>query len=190
MPAFAPNFTPRLKIRYHAAFANHTQLWRFPELGAFSAGATAAVAAVQAFYDDIATWMFDDWAILDTSIADVDSDVFVPFAGPTVTGTQSTAGVPNDIKAGAVSFVGHTANGQPAKVAQFGFNVPAMSGDNALDFRFSAGEVAEIDTAIAELNGFLVGLVLCGSDGSGISWKPYANFKDYDYWVKRVRSGG
>lgn len=190
LPAFAPNFTPRLKVRYRAAQANHTQLWRFPQVGVAGINRDAAIAAVQGVYDLLTPIMFDDWAVLDLSYADENSDVFLPTTGLVAIGTESMVGLDPDIKAAAVSFVGRTAGGQPAKYAQFGVNTEGFVGDNAKDFRISPGEDTTIDGVIALLNTYLSPLLICGSDKLAISWKSYANMKDYDYWVKRVRSGG
>lgn len=189
MTAYAPNFTARLRVKYHAALANHSQTWRFPSFGVGGAGLAAAEAAVQAFYDDIAPVMYDDWAFISSSFADVDSDVFLPAASFTLTGTITTPTTDPSIKAGGVSFVGRSSGGQPAKVFQYGISVPISDSHNAGDFRINPTEIPEIDTAIAELNGFIAGLVLCGSDGQAVTWYPYANFKDMDYWVKRIRQG-
>lgn len=190
MPAYAPNFTPRLKVRYRAAQANHTQLWRFPQVGVAGVNLAASVAAIQAVYDLLTPIMFDDWSVLDLSYADLNSDVFLPTTGLVAIGTESMVGLDPDIKAQAISFVGRTVGGQPAKMAQFGMNVEGFVGDNGNDFRISPGDDATIDGVIALLNTYNSPLLICGSDKLAVSWKAYANVKDYDYWVKRVRSGG
>ena len=190
MPAYAPNYTPRLKVRYRAAGANHTQTWRFPQVGVAGVNLAASVAAVQGIYDLLTPDMFDDWAVLDLSYADINSDVFLPTTGLTAIGTVATAGEPPHIKAQAISFVGRSFGGQPAKFAQFGFAVTNVLAEQANDFRVSPGESVSIDGVIALLNTYASPLLICANDKLGIGWKSYANTKDYDFWVKKVRSGG
>ena len=189
MPAYAPNYTPRLRVRYHAALANHSQTWRFPTTGVASVGLVAAIAAVQAYYDDLAELFWDDLEFISMSYAQIDSDVFLPVGTLTISGAIATPTGDPSIKAQACSFVGRTELGQPAKIFQYGLAIASEDNPNASDFRITPLELAPIDTAIAELNGFITGLVLCGSDGTAVTWYPYANFKDMDYWVKRVRQG-
>jgi hypothetical protein len=190
MPAFAPNFTARVKVRYHAALANHTQVWRCSQLGVAFIEADACIAAIQGLYDLLTPSMFDDWSVLDVSVAEFNSDVFLPHGTITAIGTVPVAGVDPKVKADAISFVGRTLGGQPAKIAQFGYAINATVGDDAGDYRITVAEDPQIDGAIALLNSFTVSGAIRGSDGLGIVWKAYANTKPYDYWVKRVRNGG
>lgn len=190
MPAYAPNFTPRLKIRYHAALANHTQTWRFQQVGVAGVNLAATVAAIQAVYDLLTPIMFDDWAVLDVSYADINSDVFLPTTGLTALGTVAIAGTSPSIKAQAVSFVGRSLGGQPAKIAQFGVSTESFGEEQAQDYRISPGEDATIDGVIALLNTYSSPLLITANDILGIAWKTYANTKPYDFWVKKVRSGG
>jgi hypothetical protein len=190
LPAYAPNFTVRIKVRYHAAGANHTQLWRCQQVGVAHVNLDAAIAAIQGVYDLLTPIMKDDWAVLDVSYADINSDVFLPTTGLTAIGTVTTVGMAASEKAQAVSFVGRTLGGQPAKFAQFGVDTGTFANQQALDYRISAGEDTTIDGVIALLNTYSSPLLITGNDILGIVWKDYANTKPYDFWVKKVRSGG
>lgn len=190
MPAYAPSFTPRLKVRYRAAAANHTQLWRFPQVGVAGVNLAASVAAVQGVYDLLTPIMFDDWAVLDLSYADINSDVFIPTTGLTAIGTVTTVGMLPSVKAQAMSFVGRTVGGQPAKLAQFGVDSTTFTNTQAGDYRISPGEDTTVDGVIALLNTYNSPLLICGNDKLAVVWKGYANTKPYDFWVKKVRVGG
>jgi len=190
MPSYAPNFTARVKVRYHAAGANHTQLWRCTQLGVAFIEADAAIAAIQDIYDLLSPIMFDDWSVLDVSVAQFASDIFLPHGTLTAVGTVTTVSMAASRKAQAVSFVGRSTAGQPAKFAQFGVDTGAFADVQAIDYRVSAGEDVTIDGVIAQLNSYTAGSEIVGSDGLPIVWKGYANTKPYDYWVKRVRNGG
>jgi hypothetical protein len=93
-------------------------------------------------------------------------------------------------KAQAVSFVGRSVGGQPAKIAQFGIDTGTFANQQALDYRISPGEDTTIDGVIALLNTYNSPLLICANDKLAISWKSYANTKPYDFWVKKVRTGG
>lgn len=190
MPAYAPNFTARLRVRYHAAGANHSQTWRFPAHGTLGIGLTAAKDAVQAVYDHMGNTMYDDAAIISTSYAVEDTDIFLPTSPLTLAGVIATPVDDPSIKAAAVSFVGRTSAGQPAKMFFYGVSSALRGAEESQDFRIQPLENEFIDDTIAELNGFIAGIILCGSDANPVTWYPYANSKDMDYWVKRVRQGG
>lgn len=190
MPAFAPNFTARVKVRYRAALANHTQLWRCTQLGVGFTEADACIAAIQSVYDLLTPVMFDDWSVIDVSVAEFNSDVFIPHGTLTAIGTVAVAGVDPKVKADAISFVGRTTGGNPAKFAQFGYAINVSVGDDAGDYRIEGTEDTSIGGVIAQLNSFTTSGDIRGNDGLPIAWKNYANTKPYDYWVKRVRQGG
>jgi hypothetical protein len=189
MPAYAPNYTARVRVKYRAALGVHTQTWRLPTLGFLSVGLNAALSAIEAIWSHFGPICFDDLQCLAVTYADVDSNIFLPASVIAMTGAIATPTDNPSIKADAISIVGRTATGQPAKEFFYGvdasiFNVPGQQ-----NYRLNPGESGDVDGGIAEANGFLIDLVLCGSDGTGITWYPYANQKPNDYWVKRLRQG-
>jgi hypothetical protein len=186
MPAFAPNFTARLKVHYHAANANHTQQFRCLVLGGGFATVDALIVDVQAYYDAIAPNMFDDWAILDVSVAAEGALVFVPHGTLTVTGSIPVAGAPARIKAGQLSFPGRSDNGNPHIVYQYGWASPPGDATEGDDFRINPGEDTDIDNAIAALQ---ASTIMVANDGGGCNFKTYANLKYNDNWTKKIRKG-
>jgi hypothetical protein len=187
MPAFAPNFTARLKVRYFVGGATHSAQYRCLVIGALFATIDVLINDVQTFYDAIADEIFDDWAILDVSVAAEGALVFIPHGTLTVAGVVPTVGLPARAKASQISFVARTGSGNPAIVYQYGFG--EMIGDNVIgdDFRINAGENATVDAAIAALQ---ASTIMVGNDGSGTHFKNYANVKYNDNWEKKVRKGG
>jgi hypothetical protein len=189
MTSYAPNFTARFRVRYHAANANHVQTWRYPANGTLGIGTAAAQAAIQAYYDLIASDLYDDFAVISCAYAVEDTDIFLPYSSITVTGGTALPVGDVSVKAGAISLVGRTAGGQPAKIFQYGFSASNRGTGESQDFRINPGESASIDAAVEFLNALIGDFTLCGNDALGVTWYPYANVKDNDYWVKRVRQG-
>jgi hypothetical protein len=185
---YAPNYTPRLRVRYKAAGRIHTQTWRFVGTGA-TPDITAAIAAVNNYYSAISPSMLSDWTLVGAAAAGRDSNIFVPVTG-VVFGTGPTPFDPADraVTALALSFVGRTVLGLRAVVYQYGtaFSDIGVAGVGN-DFRIYAAEDSNIANAITALQG--AGATLCGNDGDAISWYPYVNLKVNDYWLHRVRSG-
>ena len=78
MTAYAPNFTARARVHYHAAGHNHVQTWRLPgtpgptEIGALE-------GAIGTYYSTIADLLYDDFAFLVGALS-------TTFVGRTVTG--------------------------------------------------------------------------------------------------------
>lgn len=186
MPAFAPNFTARLKVRYFVGGATHSQQWRSLVLGGGFATVDALIAEVQSYYDAIADEIFDDWAILDVSVAAEGALVFIPHGALTVTGAVPTVGLPARAKASQISFPARTDNGNPWIVYQYGWG--EMIGDNVIgdDFRINPTENGTVDAAVAALQAMTIAV---GNDGAGLNFKSYANVKYNDNWEKKVRKG-
>ena len=90
-------------------------------------------------------------------------------------GAEPATGVPKFI-----SFVGKDALGHKNRISFFGW-----SGLQPDDFRINAGEVAAIDTAIANLNADTTLWLTIG--GGTTLWHSYANFGLNAYWQRRLR---
>lgn len=190
MPDFAPNFTCRIRIRYTSLGRIHTQQWRCPFVGAGGAGAAAAITQIQTIYDAIGPGMPPDWAVLATSVAAEDSDIFLPFTGPVPVSGGSTPpdSVLKRLKATHLSFTGRSASGNRAVVYFYGYVANSLVdvADLTDDFRLLATEDATISGTVGALN---TSPGLCANDGEVVFWNEYANIKPNDYWVKKTRSG-
>lgn len=146
-------------------------------------------AAIENIWSEFTSVAFADLSCISCTFARENSNIFLPTDPIVLLGTTSVLTDRPDVKADAVSLVGRTTNGQPAKEFFYGLDTSALDAVASNNFRVDPGENANIDAAIAAANSFFAGLVMCGSDGQGISWYPYANQKPNDYWVKRVRQG-
>lgn len=184
---FAPDYTARYRLKYNDGMANHTQTWRYPgvgdgpELGAVS-------AAVLNYWTAISPSLWNDTAILAVSYALKDSSTFLPLAVGTVTGGIAPAGVRKKFhKANVLSFIGRTSAGHRVVFFQYGFFTAVGEDATQDDFRIFRSERTDIDNAIAAL--VAAGADLVGNDGNAVSWYPYANVGENDYWKGKVRNG-
>lgn len=189
MTAYAPNFTARVRVRYRAAGATHTQTWRCPAAGTLDINIATLRAAIENIWSDLQPVLYDDVSCLAVTFARENSNIFLPTDPIIISGDIALPTDNPKIKAFAVSLVGRTAQGQPAKEFFYGISEGISEDVGFSNYRINAGETPDVDAAIATANGFFAGLVMCGSDGTGVTWYSYANSKPNDYWVKRVRQG-
>jgi len=183
MTDFAPNFTPRYRVRYRASGATHSQTWRFTA----DADLVGAIADIQAYYTAIQDTLDDQFAVLSTSFAGIGSDVFLPADPITVVGAQDQSGLQPSQKAAQLDFVGRTSGGLRMIIYQYGYSfIGVGEPGGGGDFRVTGAEDAHVGDAVAALNaaGFL-----CGNDDLAGTWYPYANLKYNDYWMRKVRQG-
>lgn len=187
MPDYAPNYTHRIRVRYTACGAVHTQTWRVTAPAGITER-TNAFNSIQAFYDALTALLSDDCAVLSVSEALVDSDVFLPSAfSLTLVGTYDASVNGRSKKASATSFVGRSIAGLRAVIYQYGIvHSFASSEVPSDDFRITRDEVTEYGDAIDALN---ASTALVGNDGFSAVWYPYVNAKYNDYWLRRVRQG-
>jgi hypothetical protein len=115
---------------------------------------------------------------------------FVDFAAsgsnvfnPVTTGVEAHAwgtGAGADINIPSyVDFIGRTSGGRRVRYALFGLGI------NSDDYRFIAGESADVDNAIDAL--VSAGTSLRGIDDNTPVWKRYANAGINAYWQRAVR---
>lgn len=184
---FAPNYTHRIRIRYFACGAAHSQLWRSASNDGITER-TGAFAAIQAYYTALQSLLADDTALLSISEASANTDVFLPSPFTlTLLGAADVSTFGPSRKASSTSFVGRSVAGLRAIVYQYGIVHSFESSEvPANDFRVTRDEVPAYGDAIDALNG-ATGMV--ANDDQVIVWYPYVNAKFNDYWLRRVRQG-
>jgi hypothetical protein len=193
MPDYAPNFTARIRVRYTAFGRQHSQTWRVPTAGALDANIGLGVVDIGNYYADIQGELVSDFAILSTSFARENEDIFLPSAVEVTVAPAGGDAVANRIKrdgATSWSWVGRTSGGLRAIIYQYGFiGFPLSEETDAKtdDFRLYGTESTFITDVTGDLNGFLD--TLCGNDGLPITFYPYANLKYNDYWMRKSRQG-
>lgn len=184
MADYAPNFTPRYKVRYQGGGHTHTQLWR-PPPGAVLADMVTFALMLGGFYDTLADVLYDDTVVVDASFALENSDVFLPAAAPVIGGALLFSTRLQQEEALAVSFIGRSTAGQPWRIFMFGTAYYPGIGSGAQNYRVTAAEGAAVADATAFLNGASGDFV--ASDGVATVTYPYINVKPNDYWVGQLR---
>lgn len=186
MSDFAPNFTPRLRIRYTSLGKTHSQIWRVVRGVTDPSG---LVGKVHSYLNAMVPALWSDFTILGADWALEDSDVFLPVTPPAaVTGANDASGAHTTDAAFAFSFVGRSSAGAKHRVFQYGTTGAGAFGSVlANDFRLNVAESAPIAAAVTALNE--LSPAVAANDGFGVTWYPYANMKYNDNWVKRLRRG-
>jgi hypothetical protein len=186
MPDFAPNFTPRYRVRYSSQGKSHRMQFRVARGVTDPTGIATKVGAFLAALED---GLYADWTVLGADFALTDSDIFLPVDPPTSpSGGVSLSGITVAAAAGSISFPGRSANGLRAVIYVYGsgFNVNVGRATDA-DFRMLATESSIISDAIAALNELSPAVV--GNDGATATFYPYVNMKFNDHWVRKLRQG-
>lgn len=188
MTAYAPTWTGRLKVSYFAGQAIHSQTWRYPG-PASGSGVTDLIAVIQAFYDALAPVAWNDWAINAVTVADLGSPIFLPIVNPfsLITGSSDIVDFEPEDKAEALTFVGRTTGGNPWHITQFGIDRDAIESAGSKNFRVLHPENATIAAAIDVL--VAGGGTVLGNDAGAVAMYQYADLKENDRWVKKVRRG-
>lgn len=186
MADHAPNYTPRLKLRYQSKGAIHTLVWRDARS---EDDPTALTAKMVLFLNAIAEYRLDDWTAIGLEWAEVDSDIFLPLAIPSIDpGETDDSTYQVSVQALHLSFPGRTALGKRAIFYLYGVGLtPFATTSLWQDFRINNAESAVISAATAVLNE--TGHPIRGNDGATVTFKPYANGKFNDHWVRRRRNG-
>lgn len=184
MPDFAPNYTPRFKLRYRGGLRNHAQVWRTPNTsGELAAG---LMLDVNDFLSALAGVLFTDFAILGGEYAAQNSDVFLPVDVSPIAVTPS-GGTPNTGDSPQfISFQGKTLFGNRASIYQFGIS---SAGDSASgvsqDYRLSRMDASYVSNALTVLEG---SSNIYGIDRQTIYWHQYANLGYHAHYQRKART--
>lgn len=186
MTRYAANFTSRYVVRYSSAGRIYSVGFRFTDDTPLPPA--AVIPAVEAIINALRPWRWNDWTVLGATWRRRGSDVTVPVEPPTVLsgqgGNPGTGNLANRTQ--YVSFIGRTFAGSRCAIFFYGVNQTGHSGGYAVDFRVTANEnpvVGATLQALADADN----ANLCGIDGGGINWYPYANLGYNSYQIKKAR---
>lgn len=184
MADFAVNYSPRYRLHYSSAGAQHAVTIRAPRsLGV--GGLPSLISQFESFLGELAPVLYSDWTPVRAEFALADSDVFLPAPVPIVAPTFGAAEGPS-AKAKSISFVGRSSLGHKARFFIYGIGfVPNAFG--GLDLRIHSAENTPIALSIGVLNA--PASLLAAADGQIVAWYSYVNLKYNDYWTSRVRRG-
>lgn len=183
MTTYAPNYTPRVRIKYTAAGIEHTISMRAAR-GTDAAGLDAQVGSIRACFNFMADKLADDFAWISAEYALTDSDDFFPRGLP-----ASVAGAVDPItfslhqRVTSTNFNGRVA-GSRAAIYFYGIWWSRDSGEPADNGRVTPLEDADIGTVATELSG-----QAHAGNGLQATFHQYANIKVNDHLLKLVRKG-
>lgn len=186
MANFAPNYTPRLRVKYSSLGVTHTVLFRDAR-GVQSA--SGLVGKISSFLAALQSILYTDWTVLGADWADEDSDLFLPVTPPDQpVGAWAIPSQIGQARTVAISYCGRTAAGGKARFFIYGTGIFF---DTAIamnqDFRSSAVELPVVAATTTVLN--TGAQYLRGNDDAVVTWYPYINFKSNNYQVRKARRG-
>lgn len=183
MPSYAANYTPRVRLTYVAAGIEHTIQMRGPR-GANSAAMDAKIGSIRACFNFMLDKLASDFAWVSAEFAATDDDNFIPTSMPAaLVGAAPVATFTKKQRCRSTGFVGSTA-GSRAAIFFYGIlwgdalNAPADNG------RVTPAEYAAVASVVTELSGQAY-----AGNGLSASFKNYANIKDNDGLLQKLRSG-
>jgi len=172
MAPLPPNSTPRYKIFYTGNGVQHSQEWRS------HLSPLAFTSMVEAFWDAMDPLLFAT-TIDDVQFAADGSNIFNSVTSGIVGNTYGSGSTTITNLPNFISFIGRSSDGRRLRV--YWYNTNAIG----VDFRFVAGENADIDATIAALVSAAGGIVTIG-DLAPV-WKSYANAGLNAYWQRNAR---
>jgi len=170
--------TNRLKVFYSGPYGNHSLLFH----GRTGTSESALVSSVRNVIDLFAVLMYDTVVFDSAQYAAAGSTLFFPTAWASIDSTGTT--VP-DINRSPGLFIQFGARGNPDGIRtklylfESGFLPRA-------DMRYEAGENADLDAAIAELQS--QDDVIGNIAGGGVIWYNYTNVGENDFITHRARA--
>lgn len=187
MADYAPNYTPRYRVRYTANSRSHSLLFRLFR-GQDATAVPALAGKVATWLGTMTTIRYTDWTVLGAEFAAQDSDVFLPAAAPSpAAGTVTIAGLPKYAGIVHISFPARSDIGGRGVLYLYGVSFGAAGILTEYeDFRLTGVESTEIGSAVSALN---AAPELACNDGAAANWYNYVNVKYNDHWLKRLRKG-
>lgn len=183
MTSYAPNYTPRVRVKYLAAGIEHTIMMRAAR-GSSAGSLDAQVGSIRACFNFGAGLLVDDFAWISAEYALTDSDDFFPRSLPAaVTGTQPVTELSLKKRIRSTNFNGRV-SGSRAAIYFYGFvwdDGFEMAADNG---RVTPTEESFIGSIATELSGQ-------AHAGNGLQaiFHQYANIKENDHLLKLLRRG-
>jgi hypothetical protein len=186
MADYAPNFTPRYRVRYISQSKSHNMTFR---VARGTTDPTGIAGKVESFLAAIQGHLYTDWTVISATFALEDSDIFLPAPAPaSPTGAASLVGVRVSASAVHISFPGRSTSGGRAIVYVYGSNYAPNTVDaEDDDFRRTGAEEAAIAGGVTALNELSPALV--ANDNGSATFYDYVNTKFNDHWVRKLRQG-
>lgn len=175
MAAVAPNYTPRLWVKYDGPAGEHEVQFRYPSatgVDAMVADAADVCASLKAFLTTSTTFV-------SARLAQAGSNLSFPVAWVPIVGTSADA-LPEVEYPNFVSWVGRGTSGRRVRLTLNGVPIDADS-----DYRILESENAAVAAVLTKLRAGPVSQVAI--DATPIVWNPYANLGRNAYFQRKRR---
>ena len=185
---FAPNYTPRLRLRYQVGGKSHAMTARAALTATFADAETYA-GKLANFLNALKDARYTDWTPVACEWAEKDSDSFLPVGLPVIDfGTFTTINRRPSELAEFWQFVGRGLNGSKGSLYVYGLAPNINTNDVTNDYRILGTEDLNLSAGLVSLSEVAPGFYAI--DGSLMNWYPYVNVKSNDRWVHKIRVGG
>lgn len=189
MTTYAPNFTPRARVKYNVAGVDHTVQLR----GARGTSFGAMQGKIEFLYDIFNVWadtLASDFSWVSADIALTDDDVFNPASPPgnTPSGGLSPASFSPIRKITSTAFTGRAA-GSRAAIYLYGVFWPQDIGTGVNDDAFNGVVTNGEDPRIGSTITLLVAAGASAGSGLPAVWHSRATIKPNDFLLHKVRAG-
>lgn len=184
----APNYSPRYVFDYTSAY--HTHKFTVREARGATRNDEAVITKVNAVLTAAAPLMFNGFAVRSCTFYPQDEFTGLPVDIDGVFDFSPGVGADSirQVHAGLQTRWESRGNaGGRGAFVLFGLNTLDITGGPKADFRLYSTEntaIAAVVTALSELSPSFVPL---GS--TGVVWRPYANVKVNDYWLRKAIRG-
>lgn len=188
MADFAPNVTPRYRLKYNAVGRPHSVMVRGSRGTSFAGMEALGISAFFGLFSALDTLMCDDLAFISADIALTDSDLFFPASVPgVVTGTSPIAQYSKMDSISHWTFSGRGDLGSKVSMKLYGIqNVSdVLPATVHSDFVLLGTEDTRVADAVAVLNAGAIVTV----DNTQAAWLNRVTIKINDFWLRQVRKG-
>lgn len=189
MPDYAPNYSPRLVVKYRHAGAVHRFGVRVGR--GITSTPAAIVTKVRAVLATLQPALFQDWSALDGTYYPQDSFIGTPVDVAdlnTIAPEQNVSLIVPSHKAAQGRWEARGNFGGRTAFVLYGLYLPNFASNLPLrDFRVTPSEASWVGDAATALNELSPAFVPPG-DASAV-WRSYLNVKINDYWMGRLRNG-
>lgn len=182
---FAPNYTARYRLSYRHLGRPHVITFRLPS-GTTLLDLDIPKLTIEVAFSSIASILYTNFQWISAVFCESGSDIWQPTTVPaTVTGTRSTASVPQSVVDSSFTVSGRGTAGGKCRLVTFGAFFDTSYGAPGNDALITTGESAALGDFIDNItSGQFV-----AADDTVATWYPQATLKRNDHWLRQTRQG-
>lgn len=182
---FAPNYTARYRLSYRHLGRPHVITFRLPA-GTTLLDLDVPIITIQTAFSSMVSILYTNFQWISAVFCAAGADLWQPAQIPTtVTGTRSTATVPQYVVDSSFTVSGRGTAGGKCRLVVFGAFFDIAYGAPGNDALITTGESAPLGDFIDNItSGQFV-----AADNTVATWYPQATLKRNDHWLRQTRNG-